>query len=241
MKKFVVFIACVFLVWFLVKIRGCAMKSVNAAHDALAAENAKGLKALAEQKELERAAGPTPTPTTPAVVAIDTSPFHFLAATPAGKFVRIAGPLTFRAKDPVRIALEISPDVVGLDMPSPVQKPGEQPRRDVRISNTTFEVMSNGEGAARAAPFRVFCSLAPEPAIITVDLELGGNHDALDAESKKIYAREIANEIGQVEARGQLESLHGNYVSNAKGTYEIRAVYRHGRLVTAPITVIISD
>lgn len=223
MKGFLVFIAFVFLVLSLLVLRTCSLKAINAAREERAAEKEKTMRENGEN------------------AAIDRSPLLFMAVMPGGNFVRIFGPLTFPAKNPVHLALNVSQTEIGVDIFNQAKMPGARERPDVRIENTTFEVTSNGDGVAKPAPFRTFCKVLPGPSLITVDLELGGNHDVLDSEAKKIYAREIANEIGQVEARSQLEALHSGYVSNVKGTYEIRAIYGHGKLVSAPITVIITD
>ncbi len=242
MKSFFVLVAAVLLVWFLVNIKNRAVDRVTADQRALAAERAKAKSELSEEQELDRISTPAATaPRKAAVDAVDTTPIHFLSPTPSGSYAPVGGPLTFPARGPVRIQLDLSVDAVAGDMPNPAQRPDEPPRPDVRIANLSFQVTADREGAARAAPFRAFCSLTPEASIISVELELGGGHDAMDAESKRIYAKEIAGTIDQAEARRQLEALHDAFLPNAKGTYQVRADYRNGRLVSAPVTVVITE
>jgi hypothetical protein len=241
MKKLGVLIAAAALIWVMFKARDKAVKSVNVVDRALAGERAKGFSALEEKLALDRLSSQAPGPGRAQDDAIDRSPFHLLATTPAGRYLRIAGPLTFHAMEPVRLVLEIHPDLVADDMAPPPGRGGDPTRPDLRIANTAFEVTSDRDGAARPVPYRAVCSLAPEPSDICVNLEIGGNHDALDAASKRIGAQEHAWVIGSAEARRQLAALKDSYVPNTKGAYQVRAVYRNGKFATAPITVIITD
>jgi hypothetical protein len=239
MKRLAVLIAAAVLVLILTKARERAVHSVSLAHKADAVERAKGIGALEEVRQLNMLANPAPG--ADQADALDRSPFHFLAVSPAGRYLRVDGPLKFRAGDAVRLVLEIHPALVAEDMPDPAKGPGQPNRPDVRPANTSFEVLADVDGTARPVPFRAFCSPAPEPSDMTVSLELGGGHDALDAAAKKIHMRELSGAISSAEARGQLGALHDGYVPNTKGSYQVRAVYRNGRLATAPVTVIITD
>ena len=234
-------VAIALLFWVGIKVRDLVVRAVDVTVRSQAAEKAKDVPMLAEKQELERLAMKATAETRAANEAIDASPFHLMATTPAGRYLKISGPLTFHAKDPVRLALEIQPDLIGDDMPTPQGTPANQARPDLRIPNISFEVTSDRDGAARPSAYRAFCSPAPEPSDISVNLELGGNHDALDAASRKINAQQLSGAIGSDEARSRLAALHEGYAPNAKGTYRIRAVYRGGRLATALVTIIISD
>jgi len=241
MKKLAVLALVAVSVWILLKARDRAVHSVRLAHETDAVGRAKGIGALDDKRQLDLLANPAAAPGRAEDDAMERSPFHFLAVAPAGRYLRIAGPLAIPSKDPVRLVLEIHPDLVADDMPDPAAGPGEPSRPDRRISNTTFEVTSDPDGAARPAPFRAYCSLAPEPSDILVTLEIGGNRDALDAASRRIHEQELARTITSADARSQLSALRDRFVPNASGTYRVRAVYRHGKLVTAPITVIVTD
>ena len=241
MKKLGVIVAVAVLIWVMFKVRDKAVKSVNVADRALAGERAKGFSALEEKQALDKLTSQAPGPGRSQDDAIDRSPFHFLATTPAGRYLRIAGPLTFHAKEPVRLVLEMHPGLAGNDMAPPPGSGGDPSQPDLRIANTTFEVTCDRDGEPRPAPYRAVCKLAPEPSDISVSLELGGNHDALDAASKRISAREHAWGIGSAEARRQLAALNESYEPNTTGTYQVRAVYRNGKFATPPITVIITD
>lgn len=207
MKKLGVFVVVVFLLWFLLRIRGWAVKPAAMRQAPEAIEKPKAMDAVAEMKELDKMAVAAPVPGKAADDAIDRSPFHFLSTTPAGKYAKVSGPLRFRAKDPIRLVLEMSPDLVAEDMPDKFAKPGDPPRPDQRIANTTFEVTTDEGGTAKPVPYRAVGGPAPEPSDIVVVLELGATRAT----------------------------------PNAKGSYQVRAIYRHGKLVTAPITVVIGD
>jgi hypothetical protein len=241
MKKLGALVAIALLFWVLIKVRDMMVRSVDVTEKALADEKARNVPMLADKQELDRLSMKAAALNRAGLDAVDSSPFHLMAVTPVGRYVRIAGPLTFRAKDPVRFALEIQPDLIGDDMPTPPGTPAAQARPDLRVPNISFEVTSERDGAARPIPYRAYCSPAPEPSDISVNLELGGNHDALDAASRKINAQQLSGAIGSGEARSRLAALHEGYVPNAKGTYRIKAYYRSGMLVTAPVTVIVTD
>jgi len=240
MKKLGFLVAIAALAWVMFKVRDKAVNLVDVSEGALARQRAKGFSAMEEKQELEKIASHA-SGTGRAEDEIDRSPFHLLATTPAGRYLRIAVPLTFHAREPVRLVLEIHPDLVADDMPLSPGTGGAPSRPDLRVANTSFEVTFERAGAAGPVPYRAACSLAPEPSDISVSLEIGGNHDAFDAASKKIKAQEHAWVIGSAEARRQLEALQDSYVPNTKGTYQVRAVYRNGKLVTAPVTVVITD
>lgn len=241
MKKLGILVAIALLVWVLIKVRDRMVRSVDVTEKALAVEKALNVPMLAEEKELDRLAAKATADSRAVNESTDRTPFHLLATTPAGRFVKISGPLTFHAKDPIHLTLEIQPDLIADDMPTLPGTPAAKARPDLRIPNISFEVTSDRDGAARPVPFRASCSPAPEPSDISVDLEFGANHDALDAASKKINAQQLSGAIDSGEALSRLAALHEGYVPNSKGTYQIRAVYRNGRLVTAPVTVIITD
>jgi len=240
MKKLGIFVAIAVLVWVMFKVRDKAVNLVNVSESALASQRAKGFSAMEEKQALDKIARQAPG-TGRAEDEVDRSPFHLLATTPAGRYLRIAGPLTFHAGEPVRLVLEIHPDLVADDMPPAQGMGGDPSRPDLRVANTSFEVTADRAGAAGPVPYRAACSLAPEPSDIAVSLEIGGNHDAFDAAVKKVKAQEHAWVIGSAEARRQLVALQDSYVPNTKGTYQVRAVYRNGKFVTAPVTVIITD
>jgi len=241
MKKLAALIAIAVLALFLSRARERAVHSVSLAHKEEAVERAKGISALDEVRQLDMLANPTPRAGQAETDAVDRSPFHLLAVSPAGKYQRIAGPLTFRARDTVRLALEIHPSLVADDMPDPTVGPGQPNRPDLRVANTSFEVVADEGGAARPVPYRAYCSPAPEPSDITVSLELGGGHDALDAAAKKIHVQELSGAISSGDARSRLAALREGYVPNTRGSYRVRAIYRNGKLATAPVTVIITD
>jgi len=241
MKKLGAILGVIVLALVLSRVRDRAVHSVSLTHTADAVQRARGVNALDEKRQLDMLANPAPDPGRAQADAIDRSPFHFLALSPSGRYVTIAGPLTFRAGEPVRLILEIHPALVAEDMPDPLVRQGEPNRPDLRIANTSFEVLADENGAARAVPFRADCRLAPEPSDIAVSLELGGNHDARDEAERRIRALELAGRIGPADARAQLAALNQAYAPNAKGAYRVRAVYRQGRLATEPITLIITD
>jgi hypothetical protein len=241
MKSFFVFVAVLLLVWFLMNIRSRALNRVEAGQKVLAAERAKALSEQSEQAEVEKISAPAPAAPKPAADAIDTSPIHFLSISPEGAGVPVAGPLSFHARGPIRLVLQISLDAVAEDMPNPAQRPDQPARADLRIANTSFEVTVARDPAAKPVPFRASCSLSPVASDLYVDIEIGGNHDAMDAESKRIYAQELAGAVDQETARGQLAALHDTYRANTKGLYNVRALYRNGRMVSAPITLEITD
>jgi len=241
MKKLGALVVIAIVVLILTRARDRAVHSVNLARQADAVERAKGISALEEKRELDRLSSPGAAPGRAEDDAIDRTPFHFLAVSPAGRYIRIAGPLTFRARDTIRLVLEIHPSLVAADMPDPLVRPGEPNRPDRRPMNTSFEITADEGGAPRPVPFRATCTLAPEPSDLAVGLELGGNHDARDAEEKRIHMQELSGRISSAQARDQLAALAGAYVPNTQGTYQVRAIYGHGRLATAPITVIISE
>jgi hypothetical protein len=207
MKKFGVFVAVVLLLWFLLRIRGWAVKPAAVRQAPEAIETPKGMDAVAEMKALDKMAVAAPVKGKTADDAIDRSPFHFLSTTPAGKYAKVSGPLTFHAKEPIRLVLEMSPEQVSEDMPDLFAKPGDTPKPDQRIANTTFEVTTDKDGTAEPVPYRAYGSPAPEPSDVIVVLELGAKHGA----------------------------------PNARGSYQIRAIYRQGKMTTAPITVIVAD
>lgn len=241
MKKIGIIVGIVVLALLLSKARDRAVRAVDMTHRTDAVERAKNISLLDEKRELDVMANSAPGPGSAEESAMDRSPFHFLALSPSGRYLSITGPLTFNARDTVRLVLEIHPALVEDDMPDPTIKPGEPNRPDLRIANTAFEVLADEDGKARPVPFRSYCSLAPEPSDIAVNLELGGSHDALDAAAKRIHEQELARTISPADARRQLEALYKDYAPNKRGSYQIRAVYRHGRLATAPITLIITD
>jgi hypothetical protein len=241
LKKLAVLIIAIVLVVFLSRARERAVHSVSLAHKADAVERAKGISALEEVRQLDMLANPAPRAGQAEADAVDRTPFHFLAVSPAGKYVKVDGPLKFRSRDPVRLVLEIHPALVADDMPDPAVGAGQPNRPDVRAANTSFEVLADENGRAKPVPYRAYCSPAPEPSDITVSLELGGGHDALDAAAKKIHVQELSGAISSADARSRLAALREGYVPNARGSYQIRAVYRNGRLATAPVTVIITD
>jgi len=241
MKKLGALVVIAIVVLILTRARDRAVHSVNLARPEDAVERAKGISALEEKRELDRLANPGAAPGRAQDDAIDRTPFHFLAVSPAGRYVRVAGALTFHASDAIRLVLEIHPSLVAADMPDPLVKPGEPNRPDRRPMNTSFEVTADEGGTPRPAPFWATCSLAPEPSDLAVALELGGNRDARDAAAKRIHMQELSGRISSAQARDQLAALNGAYVPNTKGTYQVRAVYGHGRLATAPITIIITD
>ena len=241
MKKLAVLLAAAVLVLILSRARERAVHSVSLAQKADAIERAKGISALDELHQLDKLANPPPRAGQAEADAVDWSPFHFLSVSPAGRYARVAGPLTFRARDPVRLILEIHPALVADDMPDPTVGPGQPNRPDLRAANTTFEVLADDGGQARPAPYRAYCSPAPEPSNLAVSLELGGGHDALDAAAKRIHVQELSGAISSEDARKGLAALREGYVPNTRGSYQVRAVYRNGKLATAPVTVIITD
>jgi hypothetical protein len=205
MKKFGALVAVALIVWFVFRIRSWAVRPANVRQAPEAVEQQKGMDAVSVMKQLDKMAVAASVPGKPADDAIDRSPFHFLSKTPAGKYVKVSGPLTFHGKEPIQLVLEINPDQVADDMPDKFAKPGDPPKPDQRIVNTSFEVTTGEGGAATAVPFRAYGGPAPEPSDLVVVLQLGAKHD------------------------------------NPKGSYQIRAIYRHGKLSTAPITVIVAD